>query len=236
MISDTKKRSADDDKKEKEAADDVKAGISDPADDAKTEKQLPDDELTDPETGIITEKQPAAAETSVQTDAAQTERDILAGITDKEFSSLSPAEKTAQLDRLRENVHNDLKKQGKALHDMPRDRRNESDPDYRAIRENVRDDILLINALDKQGEPEFRKLFGRQAASLGEIGSDIIDYSGGAIPVDDIIRQNGLGTVIKSGLQMSMKPAADRPDPSPVPSKEPAAVTAPARGKAIGRQ
>lgn len=119
---------------------------------------------------------------------------------------------------------------------MPRDRRNESDPDYRAIRENVRDDILLINALDKQGEPEFRKLFGRQAASLGEIGSDIIDYSGGAIPVDDIIRQNGLGTVIKSGLQMSMKPAADRPDPSPVPSKEPAAVTAPARGKAIGRQ
>lgn len=71
-ISDAKKRSADDDKKEKEAADDIKAGISDPADDAKTEKQLPDDELTAPETGIITEKQPAAAETSVQTDAAQT--------------------------------------------------------------------------------------------------------------------------------------------------------------------
>ena len=166
-------------------------------------------------------------------------RNILDGITDNGFGSLTKAEKTVQLDKLRQNVHKDLKMLGNELHDMPAAERNDNNPDYKALRENVRNDILLINALDKRSKPEFSKLFNKKSASLSEICSNIIDYSVGAIPIDDIILQKGLGTVIRSGLKMSPKPGANQANAAPGPSKDHKPVmdgTTAGRGKAMSRK
>lgn len=245
---DKKEPDADDSRKEKEESALTGAGTDKPADAGeKTEEPLTDedspelDEAAPPTAGSTANDNPEMSEPR-QDEPAQPEkhtRNILDGITDNGFGSLSKAEKTVQLDKLRQNVHKDLKMLGNELHDMPAAERNDNNPDYKALRENVRNDILLINALDKRSEPEFCKLFNKKSASLSKISSDIIDYSVGAIPIDDIILQNGLGTVIRSGLKMSPKPGANQANAAPGPSKDHKPVmdgTTAGRGKAMSRK
>lgn len=200
-----------------------------------SDKKTPDEDDNTKE-----KEKSAVTDTITDTAANAGKKDLLEGITDNEFWSLSDAEKAVQLDKLRKNAHKDLKKLGNELHDMPKAGRNDKNPDYKALRENVRNGILLINAIDKRSEPEFSKLFNKKSASLSEILSDIIDYSIGAIPIDDIIRQNDLGTVIRSGLKMSLKPAANQADAAPGPSKKHEIVTdsrtTDGRGKAMSRK